>query len=344
MLAHGSETVTMAGCDAPLFLSRNGTGYYAIDYSPAEREKLRARLSDLSAAEKLSLRGNEWLLMRNLREDVGDYLALVRAMPRPAERPMVNAIAGSLDYLSDRLATDSNRIGWEKFVNEALRGYTPRTWDAPAGETPEQRIARAEVLWTLGEAANDPEVIAGAKKIAAQYLNDPSSVDAVVADRALPLAAMHGDAELYDRVMQKLESAPTPELRGRYREMLTEFRDPKLVSRTIDYIFSDKTRTQDLPRMIGGLMFNPASRDAMWAAVKEHWTQIETKIPTALGNVAGATSGFCDATSRKDVEAFFTAHPPKGGERGLRRSLESIDTCIAFREKQQKSFDAAVAP
>jgi hypothetical protein len=96
--------------------------------------------------------------------------------------------------------------------------------------------------------------------------------------------------------------------------------------------------------MIGGMMFNPAARDAMWAAVKEHWSDITTKVPTSLGGVAGAASTFCDPASKKDVEAFFTAHPPKGGERGLRRALESIDTCIAFREAQQKSFDAALAP
>jgi P2-related tail formation protein len=63
-----------------------------------------------------------------------------------------------------------------------------------------------------------------------------------------------------------------------------------------------------------------------------------------MHNVAGSVGGFCDAAARKDVEAFFAAHPPKGGERSLRRAVETIDTCIAFREKQQKSFDAALAP
>jgi len=344
MLAHGSETLTLKGCDAPLFLSRNGSGYFAVDYPKDERAKLRARLRDLSPAERLSLRGNEWLMMRNLRSDVSDYLALVREMPRPAERPLVNAIAGSLDFLGDRLVTESNRAGWERFVNDALRGYTPLTWESAPDETPEQRIARAEVLWTLGEAARDEAIIAGAKKVAEQYLKDPGSVDAVVADRALPLAAIHGDAAMYDLVMQRMESATAPELRARYRSLLLSFRDPKLVARTIDYIFSDKTRTQDLPRMISGTMFNPAARDAMWAAVKARWSEIESKVPTAIGTVAGSAGAFCDPASKQDVEEFFAAHPPKGGERSLRRALESIDTCIAFRETQQKSFDAAVAP
>jgi len=344
ILSQPSETIALKGCDAPLFLSRAGAGYFVADYSADERKNLRAHLRDLTAAERLSLRGNEWLLMRNLRQDVGEYLALVRAMPRPEERPLVNAIADSLQFLDLRLSNDANRNAWAAFVRQSMRGYTPLTWEAPAGETAEQAIARAEVLWTLGEVARDAEVIAGANRIAAQYMKDPASVDAVVADRALALAAIHGDAAMYEQVLQHLSTETTPELRARYRGLLTEFRDPKLIARTIEYIFSDKTRTQDLPRMIGGMMFNPAARDAVWAAVKEHWSDIVAKVPTAIGGVAGSAAAFCDPASKKDVEAFFTAHPPKGGERGLRRALESIDTCIAFREAQQKSFDAALAP
>jgi aminopeptidase N len=344
ILSQPSETFALKGCDGPLFLSRDGAGYFVTDYSADQRKKLRAHLRDLSDAERISLRGNEWLLMRNLREDAAEYLALVRAMPRQQERPLVAAIADSLQSLDLRLANDANRAAWRRFVQDSLRGYAPLTWETPAGENAEQRIARAEVLWTLGEVAQDPMVIAGAKKLAAQYMKDPASVDAGVADRALPLAAIHGDAAMYDEVLKRLSTEATPEVRSRYRELLTTFRDPKLVARTIEYIFSDKTRTQDLPRMIGGMMSNPATRDAMWAAVKEHWSEIVTKVPTSVGNVAGAASTFCDPAAKKDVEAFFTAHPPKGGERGLRRALESIDTCIAFREAQQKSFDAALAP
>ena len=54
-----------------------------------------------------------------------------------------------------------------------MRGYAPLTWDAPAGETSEQRIMRADVLGVLGVEGDDPEVIAGARRVAQQYMNDP---------------------------------------------------------------------------------------------------------------------------------------------------------------------------
>ena len=199
-------------------------------------------------------------------------------------------------------------------------------------------------MQAVGSRARDPEVIAGAKRVAEQYMKDPASVDAVIADRALPLAAMQGDEAMYQRVLQHLDSETTPEIRNRYRELLTEFRDPKLIAKTLDYVFSEKTRSQDLPRILASMMFNPAARDATWSAIKAHWAEIEAKVPTALGIVSGSVGAFCDPASKRDVEAFFAEHPAKGAERGLRRGLEAIDTCIAFRAAQQKSFDAALAP
>ena len=89
-------------------------------------------------------------------------------------------------------------------------------------------------------------------------------------------------------------------------------------------------------------MFNPSARDATWAAIKAHWSELEAKVPTAIGGVAGAIGAFCDPRTKADVEAFFAAHPPKGGERGLRRGLEAIDNCMAFRAAQQASFDTAL--
>ena len=57
----------------------------------------------------------------------------------------------------------------------------------------------------------------------------------------------------------------------------------------------------------------------------------------------GALAGYCDAGAKKDIETFFATHQAGSGSRNLRRSLEAIDRCIAFRAVQQASFDRAIA-
>ncbi len=342
MISKPTDSITTPSCGRPVFLSRNGAGYYVTDYSPAMRAALRAHLSEMPPAEQISLHGNEALLMRNMREDVAGYLALLKAMPRPAERPLVGAIAGTIGFLDFRLADDRNRAAWQAYVRTNMRGYAPLTWEAPSGETSEQRITRATVLGVLGVEGQDPEVIAGARRVAQQYMTDPSSVDAVIADRALPIAAINGDEAFFNQVLEHIKSAPSPEVAERFRGLITLFRDPKLISRAIDYIYSDQVRSQDLPRLAAGLLFNPAAKQTAWNAVKSHWDILNQKIPTAIGAITGSTATFCDAASKADVQSFFATHPPGAGERALKRALDAMDTCMAFKAAEQASFNAGV--
>jgi Aminopeptidase N len=342
MIAKPVDSFVTPACDRPLFLSRNGAGYFVTDYSPAMRAGLKAHVGEMPAAEQISLHGNEWLLVRNLREDVSDYLALVRAMPRPNERPLVRAIAGNIGILDSRLVDDHNRAAWQTYVREVMRGFAPLTWEAPAGETAEQLVMRATVLGTLGVEGADPEVIAGARRVAQQYMNDPSSVNAVVADRALPIAAINGDEALFDQVLDHLKSAPTPEIGARYRGLIPIFRDPKLIARAVDFIYGDQVRSQDLPGMAAELFFNPVAKQTAWSAAQSHWDILNKKIPTAIGAITGSTATFCDPAMKQEVQAFFATHPAGAGERSLRRALEAIDTCVAFKAAEQASFNAAL--
>ena len=336
------DTYMTAACDRPIFLSRNGAGYFVTDYSATMRSGLRAHVGEMPPAEQISLHGNEWLLVRAMREDVADYLALLRAMPRPAERPLVAAIGNNIEFLNSRLVDDTNRAAWQAYVRQVMRGYAPLTWEAPAGETGEQRIMRAMALGVLGVAGQDPEVITGARRMAEQYMIDPSSVDAVIADRALGIAAINGDEAFFDKVLEHVKTAPTPEVAQRYRDLIPGFRDPKLIARAVDYIYSDQVRSQDLPNMAGGLFFNPAAKQIAWNAAKAHWDVLNQKIPSAIGSITGATATFCDAASKADVQAFFATHSPGGGERSLKRAMEAIDNCIAFKNAEQASFNAGV--
>jgi aminopeptidase N/puromycin-sensitive aminopeptidase len=340
IIAKPADAFTLAFCEKPLYLSRNGAGYFVTDYSPSMRGALRGHVGEMPPSEQISLQGNEWLLVRNMREDVSDYLSLVRALPRPAERALVSHVAGNLGYLDRTLVDDRNRAAWQAYVRDTMRGFAPVTWEAPPGETPEQRIMRATVLDMLGIDGADPEVIAGARRVAQQYMNDPSSVDAVIADRALPIAAINGDEALFDQVLAHMKSAPTPEIAARYRQLIPMFRDPRLIGRAVDFIYSDQLRSQDLPGMAAQLFFNPAARQIAWSAAQSHWEMLNKKIPTAIGSITGSVGVFCDAAKKQEAQAFFATHPAGSGDRALRRGLEQIDSCIAFKTAQQASFDS----
>ena len=336
------STLRLGACKDAVFLNAHGRGYYITDYNDESRAAIRARLAGLNEAERIAFEGDEWLLVRNLRRDVGDYLQLLRAMPRNASRQRVEEITAHLDFINERLVTDATRTAWQREVRALIRGYAPLTWDTPAGETAEQRATRANVLAAAGSIGADPAVVAGARPVVERYLSDPIAVDPMIAASALEIAAMNGDAALFRRMQQSLSSAATADTRDRYAGLLTKFRDPALIARAVDYTYSDAVRTQDLPRMIARSFENPAARESAWRAVVAHWPRLQRDIPTALGGVTRGLGGFCDAQAKAQIESFFAKNPTKEGSRNLRRALESIDTCIAFREAQEASLARAL--
>jgi aminopeptidase N len=344
LIAKPSETLTFASpsCKRPLFLSRNGAGYFVVDYAPDLRNALRAHLGELPPVEEIAYHGNEWLLVRSLHREAGEYLGLIRALPRPAERPLVTAVSDNIVYLDQRLVDDHNRAAWQTWVRGAVRGMAPATWDTPPNETGEARIARATVLWILGYVAGDRAVLDGARKVAEQYMQNPSSVDAVIAERALRLSAINGDAAFFDRVMEQLHRASTPELAARYRNLVPLFRDPQQFTRAIDYIYSDEVRAQDVGGLITAMFTDRATRPAAWTATKSRWSKLEER--GVATRVAFGLSTFCDAESKKDVESFFAEHGAKMGQRMLSRASETMGACIAFKAAQQGLFDKALQP
>jgi len=334
---------TLSACDRPVFLNANGRGYFITDYSAAERKSLLAHLRELSMSERINFRGNEALLVTLMRRDIADYLALLEAMPRTADRTLVEQIAFNLEGLNRQLVNDTNRSNWQRAVRILLRGYAPATWEAPTGESEEARSSRAAVLQDLGLLGADPQVIAGAKQLTDRFLTDPTSVDRTIANRALTIASNFGDAALFDRLMSLYQKTDTPGLKETYLFALTNFRDPQLISRALEFAFSGNVRTQDQPGFLASLIFNPFARIQAWTAVKNHWADLTRDVPTAVGAFTGSVGSFCDAEAKKDIETFFATHPAGMGARNLRRSLEGIDRCIAFRAAQQASFDKAIA-
>ncbi len=343
VISGATAELSLPGCGRPLWLNTNGGGYFVADYSPAERKALLSHLDDLNMAERISLRGNEGILMNLMRRDAGDYLALLEAMPRPETRSLVESIAGSLAAMDRTLVNDRNRPEWKRAVRALLAGYAPVTWKLIASEGEEAHLTRAAVLGDLGLIGEEPRVIAGARPLTQAWLRAPASGDPTLATYARGVAATFGDAALFDRLLAQYEKAPTPALKIQSLFALTRFHNPALNRRAIDFAFSGKVRSQDLPGFLANLMVNRFARQQAWSTVKAHWADLQREVPTSLGAFTGTLAVFCDPNAKKDIEAFFATHDPGTGSAALKRSLEEIDRCVAFRGAQQASFDKAIA-
>lgn len=214
-------------------------------------------------------------------------------------------------------------------------------WNAKAGEAGETKAMRANVIGIMGNVARDPQVLQRATELAQQYMKDPTAVDSDIAGIVLNLAALAGDAKLYDDYVAQAKRAQTPEQLRRYMGALTSFPQPGLAQRTLEMALSPEVRSQDMLQLAAGELVNPETLQPTWQFMKAHWSEIQKKAGPALGYGYGIIAGaFCSDDAKKDVQQWFQQHPEPGAERALRLGLERLDDCVRMKQLQGENLSA----
>ena len=344
LLTHPEQTFTLPGCAPWVFANAGSQGYYRSAYSPeAVGQMAAAAEKELTPAERITLLGDEWAQVRVGNHDVGELLKLAEGLKDDRERAVVEIVAVRLRDISDDLTSDADREAYQAWVRSLLRPVAAELgWNPAPNESEERRSMRGYVLYTLGYAGDDPQVFEQARALVERHLKQSADADPTLLETAVRLAAIHGDAALFDQYLEQARKLQAPEERWLYQEALNRFRDPALIQRTLEYTISPEVRIQDTGRMLAAMFENPAARPIAWQFVKTRWNDVQAKMGLSLGGirVIRAAGGFCDAAARDDVKRFAADHNIPAESRSLRTSLERINNCIDMKSAQQERLAA----
>ena len=335
LLEQPTQTFSFAGCSPHVFINANGRGYYRSDYAAGVLDSDPQLRQSLNTAEKISLLGDDWALVRSGDKNVGDYLRRVEALLADHTPVVVQSTLPSLAAVGDNLTTDTDRAAYRSWVRSLLAPVAREVgWSSAASDSDDTKEMRTQVLATLLEAGDDPEVKKRAGELARNVISG-ANADRQMSTNILVMAAGSGDAALYDEIRAKAEKAKSPEEYRTYLLPLQAFTDPVLVRRSLDWALSPEMRSQDRAGFMTALLFNDRARQVAWPYVKEHWSDIERLVPPfTIGRIAGAMSRVCTTAERDEVKAFLAAHPSATSERGARATIERINSCIAFHDQQ----------
>jgi aminopeptidase N/puromycin-sensitive aminopeptidase len=343
LLTKRQATFTLPGCSTWVMANAGATGYYRNGYQPEEVKALAsAAESKLTPAERIALQTDIWASVQVGREPVGDYLAFAQGLENDRNRAVQEDVLSRLHVISRYLVTDGDRESYQAWLRQYLTPILKDVGSEPKhGDSDELKALRAHVFNSLGYDARDPEVLAQARKIADQALDNPTSVDREMAFVAFSLAALNGNEAFYDRVMTALKNPKSPEEYYMYLFSLPQFGDPKLLQRTLEYAVSPDVRSQDALGVVSNVMRNPAGQKLAWDFILSHWDAVQ-KVggPFASADVVGATSSFCDAHMRDQVVNFFAAHKIEAAERTYRQSIERINNCVDLKSQQEPRLAA----
>jgi aminopeptidase N len=342
LMRDSTQVVRMPAGTAPPFINAESRGYYFSDYNPEAVLALGKAAGSLKAPERVTLVGDEWRLVRAGRHDIGTYLELAAVMAADDTPSVIDDLAARVGAVVTSIADPNQRAPFKAWIR-ARFGPVLESLGLPGKATDADGTQgrRATLLELLGDTADDTAVQQRARTLALAYLDDRAAVPPNMVNAVLRTAAAGGDRALYDRYIAELaKTRSTPEEYYRFFNALGWFRDPALVTRTLEFASSNEVRSQDTSTLIGILLNQPDAQEAAWAFVKSHWTQLTEKLGVFQGipGIVSSLGGFCSTERATEIRAFFEKNQVPAAARGLQQALERIESCVALDQRQSAPF------
>ena len=312
------------------------------------QEALRTRaLPQLDPAERIGLLDHLWALSQNGTVPFTECLDVMAACRGDRTRVVVQALAGCLETLTFQLTEPELHPKVADLTRELFEPlWTEYGWEPKPGDDDEMKLARASCLWALGRLAGDRAIIQEAAERFDRATADPSSVDPTLVTALARLRAATGDAGQFERLVDLLEHAGTPEARDRYLLALADFPDPALARRYLELSLTDRIRGQDAWKSMRYLLAqaaHPPVQAEAWAFMKANWSRLREKTGSvgATRMIAGLRHVWRPEW-HDNVRSFFNepANRVASGERVLAQTLEFIQIGIDFRRRQQPHLTA----
>ncbi len=196
--------------------------------------------------------------------------------------------------------------------------------------------------------SRSPRGPAEATTLAHRWLADHRSVSPEAAGLALRLAALHGDAALFERFHAAALATANRRERTELLAAMGSFDDPRIVARAEAIILTPELDPREaMVAVLGAHPANPAVLEERYHFLERHFEALAAKLPRDVpARFPLLVRGFCDEEHRADVEAFFKNSIAKytGGPRILSQVLEQISLCAALKKAQLPSVEAFLAP
>jgi puromycin-sensitive aminopeptidase len=329
----------------PRFIYGNADegGFFRPLHDADEIRRLSESLGSLRAVERMGLIDHQWALVRAGRSKIGSMLDLAGGFARESDADVLATLRKPLSFIAGSLipnaapACSTPLQAW--LLDHFEEPFARLGWKPAAHEPDESRLRRAVLLGIVGDIGESPRVLEAAEHHCDRYLANRRSIDANLANAVVSLGARVGDAALHCRFVDAAMTSAIAQEKRRFLVALGDFRDEKLIDKTLTFALSDAVATQDVAFLLMRLFANPAARERTWAFMVRRWDRIRKRVPPHLCSyLIEMTPALLTADYRREVAKFFRANPVPTGERALRQALERFDWYKGFRSRAAKDL------
>ncbi|WP_260735007.1 M1 family metallopeptidase [Tunturiibacter lichenicola] len=331
-----------------LYANAAAKGYFRTDYTASQLSAIVAKAeTSLTPAERIGLLGDRWAMVLSGRAAVGDYLDVVLALKQDSGAVLLETAYQQIKMVDADIASEEDRAELAGVLRRQFGPVYTALGSPVKGESFDRQQLRGTLFELLGD-AHDSTVLAEAQLLTTRTFavdnKKDKTLDPTLSDAAVLVSTSHGDAALYEKLLAVSKYASEPGQQSDALRALARFRDPSLVTRTLDYTASGAVRNQDSGTILAALLRDRETRDQTWGYIQKNWDKVRAQLTVSSGaEVVAATGSFCTVRQRDEVASFFATHKVEAAKHTLATAVDSINDCIQLRSAQESKLHAWLA-
>ena len=342
LLTKKSTTVKIP--TSPGFVANIGrTGFYRVKYDDGILLDLKMLVD-----QKQIPHVDRWAIQNDLfascvagQEDVQNYLDFSDAyFDEDSFLPQKN-VANNLHFLA--------QLTFFEDYNEEIRSYAINYfkkilsnlgWTPQKSDNHTDAFLRGFVILALGK-LDDEQVLEKANIKFKEFLKNPATLHPDIREPIFSLVAWTGNKKTHSQLETLYKKSKSMEEKLRFLGAMCNFRDEKLLLKTLQFSQTSEVRSQNMQLPIMKIAANPYGRKIMWPWLKKNWGNMSKKV--GYGNplfnrIVASIAFVADDSMEKDIKKFFKSNPTPGTERTQAQTLEKIRIHSKFLRQMKKEF------
>jgi puromycin-sensitive aminopeptidase len=328
------------------FPNGGGVGFYRYALDDRSIALLAAGIASLTPEERLSLLDDQWALARANKASLGQVLDVVASLKAEDDLYVLRSLAEILAWLDHNVVRGATERPFRELVDATFRPQLEKLgWENREDDTSDEREKRQLVIGALGHAAAAADVRAEARRRIAAHLDGNTRLQPDVAGPIASVAAIEGDADLYDRYVARMKEAQKADAQeeNRFRIALTDFRDPAIVEHLAGSIFTDLIRDQDRAILLLRMHGLAHARATAFRTLKAAWDEYVTKMdPGGKQRCANAPGQLTPRRLVEEATAFLEAKQTSDIKETVAQSTERMRIGSANAERMAGELDDAL--
>ncbi len=326
-------------------LNHKGHGFYRVKL---DAERLAAigtsGTGHLEPVERFGLVDDTWSLTLAGETQLADFIAMIDGYRGEDDVSVWQRIIGALSFI-DHVAEPSDKDALGDKVESLIAGARDALGDAAAA-TELARVSqlRGTIMATSGTLTRMGSSARSDAIERSRAVLEEAAPDAELLSAAVSVVATNGDDTDFETFRSRFESSDNPQEQIRFLYALPRFPAAHQIDQLVTMALDGSIRTQNAPFVLAQALMNGEHGAAVWARVKDSWTEINELFPSnTIVRLLTGTRWLTEPAAAADVAEFFDGRSIPQGRKQLDQHLERLRVNARFRDVVVEDLAAALS-